>query len=238
MSWASSWLDRQGGIGKAINAIGGPLAKIVGNITDKIPVVGSIQDGLQAIGDYIPGGVSGPTVGGKPVSIADLLGQGVNAAGSFLGGNGGMNALGLAGGLQAAQLGQKSANYANMAAGNADRAYQQTAPLRVAGIAGMLHPQTADLSGLAATRMTGNPFAKPMSFGGPQGGAPQDSSPQGTQFTGQPAIDHMPASGTGFGSAGPAAAAQLQQLLLNRQGAPLQAQGMAQGGAPTRGPLT
>lgn len=162
MSWLSSWLDRQGGVGRAINAVGGPIVNLGGRVAGEIPGVGTVVRAGQALGGLIPGGpsqrpqsVSGMQGGG----IGGAIGGALGAAGNFLGGNGGLNALGLAQGANAAMLGQKASNFADMAAKNVDENFQSRAPLRVAGMEGMLRPQIADTSALRRISARGNPFA-------------------------------------------------------------------------------
>ena len=55
MSWLSSWLDKQGGVGKTLNKIAKPVQAIANPILDTIPVVGQVKQGLELVGDYVPG---------------------------------------------------------------------------------------------------------------------------------------------------------------------------------------
>jgi hypothetical protein len=113
------------------------------------------------------GGQSSGTSGGLVNSIEGLLGLGGGASpGSANGnsggllqsieglitGNGGLNALGIAQGVNAASLGKQSSDYAKDALGSATSAYNDKAPLRTAGQAGLLNPQVQDLSSLTASR--------------------------------------------------------------------------------------
>lgn len=58
MSWFSNWLGHQGKLGQAVNDIGGPIVKAVGTVTRAIPVVGQVQQGLEAVGNYMPNGAN------------------------------------------------------------------------------------------------------------------------------------------------------------------------------------
>ena len=156
-----------GNIGKAIGKI--PGAQSVQDVLAKIPGAGAIQKFGGAVKDLIP---QGKLPGAQ--SVQDLLAQAAGGlggaaqgAGQWLGGDGGMNALGLAQGVNAAALGQKSNNFADMAAKNVDELWKQKAPLRVAGIAGMLNPKTEDTSALQRISARGNPFSdRPQPMGG------------------------------------------------------------------------
>lgn len=106
-----------------------------------LPGASTVQGLLGKLG----GGGSSPSNGGG------VLG--------FLTGNNGLNALGVAQGVNAAALGQKSSDYADQAANLATSRWNQQAPLRTAGVAGMLAPQSPftppPIPG-------GNPFAMPQ----------------------------------------------------------------------------
>ena len=157
MSWLSSWLDHQGGVGKAINSIGGPIVNAVGGAAHSIPVVGQIEDALRAAG----GGL-----GGDPSGAAPGLSGIVGGPGGSSGESPWMNAMNLAQGINAAQLGAKSSNFADQAANSVKDAYAAKSGLRSSGIAGMLNPQTQDLSGLDTISQAGNPFARVASTSG------------------------------------------------------------------------
>lgn len=121
------------------------------------------------------GGIAGGIFGGGPIGAA--IGTGLGGLGDSLLGGGGSSSQGspqlpgvkpidpailaLAGaqGVNAANLSKKSTDYATNAADQANSQYAAKAPLRAQGIAGILNPQHPDLSGLDATRMSGNPFA-------------------------------------------------------------------------------
>lgn len=74
MSWLSSWLDKQGGIGKGLNAVGGPLVNVAGSITRKIPGIGTAQELLEKYGGMVPGG-GAPAQPALPggLTMADIL---------------------------------------------------------------------------------------------------------------------------------------------------------------------
>ncbi len=129
---------------------------------------GGILGGAKSAAGALPGALKPVPVGGGLEGILGAipgLGGALGGVGDFLTGNNGLNALGIAQGLNAAQLGQKSGNYAELAGANADRRWSSQAPLREKGIAGMLKPQPIDLSGLEAQRRQGNPFAVPQPIG-------------------------------------------------------------------------
>ncbi len=135
---AASNIPGVGGIEQGAQSIGGLLGKI--------PGVQGIEQGAGGVGGLIKQGVGALTGGGSsgaPSSLGSLLGS----AGQWLTGNGGANALGAAEGVNAALLGQQSTNYAKQAANAVNASYNARAPLRLAGVNGMLN----------ATR--GNPFS-------------------------------------------------------------------------------
>lgn len=147
-----------------------------------------------------PSGGAAPAAGGSPgflqsienllaghagASAPQALGGVVGAIGGFLGGNHGMNALGVAQGVNQAMLQKAATNYAKQGLGTAMQSYTERAPLRAAGIAGMLNPATPSLNDLTQLRSqlpmpgpapvslgnvlrTGNPYAT----GAPVGAQP------------------------------------------------------------------
>lgn len=95
----------------------------------------------------------------------------LGAAGGYLkNALGGVNplvaGLGAAGMVNSASLGAKANKYANNAYNSAAGSYAERAGLRSAGIAGMLHPQTPDLSNLSAIRSR-NPYSGPQPTAAP-----------------------------------------------------------------------
>lgn len=161
MSWLSSFVDNN--------------KKWIGKVAPVLPAVvkGDFDPMLQAAAAAAgAGGAGGMGAGASdlfaklPASVRALLANAPGAlgsvagkAGDFLGGNSGLNALSIAQLANAAALGQKSSNFAEMAGKNVDEFWKQRAPLRVGGIAGMQAPPVADTSGLRQTSARGNPFA-------------------------------------------------------------------------------
>lgn len=196
MSWLSEALNKMGGVGKAINAVGGPVVNIAGSVAHALPGVGTAMDVAKGIGNAIPdpfgSGITPDNVGTKmgqapglpgvqaaagmtadgidPALIAAITkaigGSGGSASGlpgisSLLTGNSGLNALAAAQLANSAYLGQKSSNFADIAGKNADEAWQQKAPLRAQGVAGMdSSVAPVRLPGLAKISQSGNPFAR------------------------------------------------------------------------------
>lgn len=167
MSWLSSWLNKQGAIGKGINKIGGPVVKAVGKVAHEIPGVGSVMDLAETAGNYIPDPFNHGSVGGSGSGIKlpgvsgvdNLLGD----AGKFLTGNNGLNALGIVQGINAAQLGQKSSDYADKAQQAIQGAWDAKSALRGPDIINRIaNPRTPNLLGVDAMRIGANPFAKPL----------------------------------------------------------------------------
>lgn len=178
MSWLSSALKRNKL--DVLNKIAKPIQAIANPMLDKMPVVGSVKAGAEAVGQMLPPikaaapqlGLpgSGPTdvanagAGGSNVAaILAALGKlpGVSSAADFLKGNSGLNALGVGQGINAALLNQKALEYAKNAEGTAMSQWNKNAPLRDAGRAGMLAPKSSvDTSFLPGIRRAGNPFAR------------------------------------------------------------------------------
>jgi hypothetical protein len=118
------------------------------------------------------GGLMGGLKAGAKSLIPSLVGGGgqgggsglpgiMSAAGKFLTGNNGLNALGAAQGVNAALLQQKALQYAKDAEGTAMGNWKANDPLRTSGRAGMLNPKSSvDISALPGIRRAGNPFAR------------------------------------------------------------------------------
>lgn len=140
---------------------GGPIGGDVGgtDMPGLNPFGGEGGDsGIQYPGSQYPGG-GGP---GVPGSAADpsMWGRVMD----FLGDHGAQILAG-AQGVNSAILGQKAREYGKNALGQAEQSYNEREPLRAAGIAGMLNPQTPDLSGLmknAGPYAAGLPAVKPL----------------------------------------------------------------------------
>ena len=64
MSWLSSWLDRQGGVGKTINRVGGGALNIAKPLLGEIPGVGTAMRWGDRLGRMFPGGGQGGGPGG------------------------------------------------------------------------------------------------------------------------------------------------------------------------------
>lgn len=142
-----------GGLG----ALGGLAGKIPGissleGAVGSLPGVSAVEGALSKIPGLqsIEGLLKGQN--GQPGVLGEL--------GSFLTGNGGKNALGLAQGVNAAMLQKQSSDYAKQAMGDVQNSYNERAPLRSAGIQGMLNPQTGANAAIAGLPQTGNPYAR------------------------------------------------------------------------------
>jgi len=135
------------------------------------PPDASVDGTDPAAGDSENSGSGDVPIGGGTVDhgfmsgLTDAIGQGADAIKSFLAKNG--SAL-LAGAniLEAGKNSKAASDYANQALATEQGLFNAKAPLRSAGIAGMLNPSqgTPDLSNLRALAGSGsgNPFAKPL----------------------------------------------------------------------------
>ena len=157
MSVFSSLVEKIPGIGHVLNQIAKPIDTVANAALNSNPITGGILGAAQAIGNYIPNPLGGTGGNGAVTSAQDLLGQ----AGQFLTGNGGMNALGVAQGINAAQLQQKSNQYATNAMGDVNASYNERAPLR------------AQALGVLPSAIAANPFARGGTIKGSNGVAPQ-----------------------------------------------------------------
>ena len=99
-------------------------------------------------------------------SHAGGVGNALGSVGSLLTGNGGINALGAAEGVNAAMQQRQANNYAKSALGGVQQSYNERAPLRTAGIQGLLNPQTPSIQGLSSIAGR-NPFASGAPAPGP-----------------------------------------------------------------------
>lgn len=153
MSWLSKELNRSK-LGKVLNKIAKPVQGVVNPVLDKMPVVGSIKAGAEAIGNYIPevGGAAKPAVqqalGGLP---------GIGAVGGG-GSDAWLKMLAAAQLANAAALGKKSGDFADKAWDTTSQFWGQRAPLREKGIAGM-QAAPVQMPQLGAISRGGNPFA-------------------------------------------------------------------------------
>lgn len=128
-----------GNIGEAAKgaAIGGAAGYGASKIGGALSGGGSMLDkakGVLGAGASAAPMVSGASGGGG--GLPDWL----SGIGGYLTGNGGGNALAIAQGANATMLGKKSSDLADEALTSAKDNYAERAPLRTAGIAGMLNP--------------------------------------------------------------------------------------------------
>jgi hypothetical protein len=148
----------QGGQGALLGA-GGSLAGTAGRAA-----LGAVGGGAKGAAGTVAGKAGGLIPHDADGSVnwlggGGLLGQAAGGIKDTLMGNGGLNALGIAQGLNAANLGKQSTDYANKAFDLQNNSYQERAPLRALGLQGLTQPKAPNMAGIAAT--TGaNPFAK------------------------------------------------------------------------------
>lgn len=169
----SSALSTGGVSGLAKAALPQAVRTLTGGGSPNLSVAPDPSGGLISGDDPTGGGgVVAPSgrqgIPGLPTSISDLLDAGGSALKNNLG-----QAVNLGTGVlsaaQAAKLGAQSQQYGKDALATAQASYgadgtnQGRAPLRAAGIAGLLNPgQNVDLSGVRGAAGVGNPFAKPI----------------------------------------------------------------------------
>ena len=156
---------------------GGKLLSGLGKAAGGLPGVSAITDAARGVENAVPGlsgaadaiGGAGKAVGNwwdqnvkQPMQAgADASGfklPGLSDIGKFATGNGGLNALGIAQGLNAANLMNTSQGYAKQAANLGLQNWSANQGIRDAGRAGILNPQTPNTSFLSTTRGR-NPFA-------------------------------------------------------------------------------
>lgn len=164
MSWFS---DR---VGIHLGNVGAPVGMALGSLVG-MPTVGAALGGAvggmghgDGLGSSLMQGATG-AIGAGGLSKIPGLGSipGIGSVSDFLGGNGGMNALGLLQGANAAYLGNKSTGLANNALNTQRDLFNEAAPLRQAGIAGMLNPGAGVAPKIAGIQAQNhNPFATPM----------------------------------------------------------------------------
>lgn len=176
---AAAALPGVGGLlGGSLGGIGGAVGSALGSIPGVGAVTGAIGSGLgkvksvaDAVGDSGIGDFARTLNGGQAITAGNLAGDAqstLGKVGGFLTGNGGLNALGAAQGVTSILDAKKASDYAKKAVGTVEDSYNSRAPLRAQGIAGMLNPQTADLSALhgIAGSLKPNPLsAKPLPSG-------------------------------------------------------------------------
>ncbi len=183
MSWLSNAVGKIPLVGHGLNQIGkvlpsggqiagglalGPLGSVIGGAVDgnTTPLQKNIGNTVAAAGGAL--GLGGLAAGagtgglGGLVDAAKKVGGGLGL-GSLGGGNLVDMGLGGAAALQAAKLQGQSNDYAHNALDTANQSYNARAPLRLAGVEGMLHPEAGNatkLAGVRANTGVGNPFAK------------------------------------------------------------------------------
>lgn len=131
-----------GGIGSALRGGGSFLSK-AGNIAGLARTAGS------AVGGAVPALAGGA---GSLAGLASGNGRGGNIHPAIL-------ALAAAQGVNAASLGKKANDFSDSAWSLANDSYTSRAPLREKGMAGLMAPQSRDLSSLSALRAQ-NPVAQ------------------------------------------------------------------------------
>jgi hypothetical protein len=125
----------------------------VGSAAAALPGAAAVGAGTKLASNVV--GASNPSTSSNPVGgVSSLLN------------NIPLDALAVAQGANAASLGQESNDYAQQAANDATSRWNAQAPLRTAGIAGMLNP-TSPFS--APSLPKGNPFAPPGPAAVPSG---------------------------------------------------------------------
>lgn len=144
-------------------AMAGGGAAALGGLASHIPGVSSATDAIKGKLGSIPG-VQGA---GDFLKSHGGIGHALGSAGDFLTGNGGKNALGIAEGVNAGMLQSKSNDFANNANASVNDSYTARAPLRQAGIAGMLNPGQGIQAKIAAIPQGANPYS-PAPAGPPQ----------------------------------------------------------------------
>lgn len=208
-----------GGLGSAIggaasaipgvSAIGGALGGIgsaIGGAASAIPGVSSIEGllgkgGASALGGAIPDSAMGLGGGGSGL---------LSGAEQFLTGNGGRNLLGLAQGVNAAQLGQKSNSYANDALNSAQNAYNEKAGIRQQALNGLQNPTAPDLSNLS--KIASSIPQLPQNYAG----SATTADPSKLQpFQQLPFAGNVPTSVPNLPNASPMSIEQLQQFLTS-----------------------
>ncbi len=162
-------------IGGAVDGNTTPTQKTIGNTIAGAEGLAGGGVGLAGLlgGGTATGAAAGAIPGaagaaGGATSLASILAQ-IPGIGGLLSGlvNGAGGASGLIDkGLGAAQLvnaanlQKQSTGYAKNAMDTANQSYDSRAPLRLAGVQGMLNPKpSSDLSGLSSVTAAGNPFA-------------------------------------------------------------------------------
>ena len=190
-------------VGGAIDGNTSPLQKTVGNT---IAGAEGVLGGATALGGLAGGAGASGAAGGLEGAIAkipggseilDAIKSGAAPLSSLLGflKDHSGDLLAAANVAEAAMRQQKADKYATNAVNTATDAYNAKAPLRMAGINGMLHPTTPDLSSLRtlAGSRSGNPFARSLPMAGmPMAGGASFTAPTPTVNGAPPGPVFMP----------------------------------------------
>lgn len=156
MSWLSAALKRNKL--DVLNKIAKPIQAVVNPMLDKIPIVGSIKAGAEAVGNLLP-----PI--SKDVASAAAGASGIPGLGAISGALGGsgsdawMKALAAAQLANAGALGKQSGDYAKKAYDMTSDFWNQRAGLRSQGIDRMLAAKPTAMPNLGKISAAGNPFA-------------------------------------------------------------------------------
>lgn len=131
-----------------------------------IPGVGPALSGaLGSVGSAVTGALGGlgSAVTGAIPALGNLggLGGAVKQGADWLLKDNGRNALGAIAAVDAASQRRRADNLTNRAVGLDTGRWRDAAPLRDAGMSGLLNPVPVDTSRLAALGSQGNPFAGP-----------------------------------------------------------------------------
>lgn len=124
-----------GAVGSALGSLGGAAKGALSAIPGASGVAGAIEGAAGAL----PGASS---LGSS--SLGGLVKEGLGKAGEFLTANGGRNALGIAQGVTTALQQKKANDLANRALKSSEGAYAEKAPLRAAGMAGLMRPDVGN----------------------------------------------------------------------------------------------
>lgn len=132
----------------------GALGPVAGAL-EAIPGAGAVMGGLSKVGGALS---SIPGAGAIESGVSKLGGVSgmANTAGGFLK-NHGDQLLGAGSAYQGYKDSQKSNDLMNQALGIANQSYADRAPLRTAGVQGMVNNKAPDLSSVFAS---GNPYSK------------------------------------------------------------------------------
>lgn len=157
----------------AQGALTGAAAGAVGDVVGQGGIgLGGLKSGAGKLGSLALSKLKGGTSAqpeydsnGEPItSDPNYDAGGGFSLGNFLKGNAGnliTGGLGAASAINSSQLQGKANDFANKAVDTSQQSFDARAPLRVAGIAGMLKPvPSTDVSGLSKRAGQGNPFAR------------------------------------------------------------------------------